>query len=188
MLPAVVESRRVLIVGDGDGRFLDALLRAVPNATVDSVDISPAMIGLAKRRVESSVGKGSRVRFHVADVRVNELPAADYDLIVTNFLLDCFPADELSFVLDRLSSVASADARWVVGDFALPPGRVARTFAHVALGGMYAFFRIVTGIPARSLVDPSPLMTAIGWAPDRESTQLGGFLVSRLWRRLPTVS
>jgi ubiquinone/menaquinone biosynthesis C-methylase UbiE len=188
MIPSVVASRRVLIVGDGDGRFLEAFLRAVPDATVDSVDISPAMIARAKRRIEALPGATGRARFHVADVRIDPLPGADYDLIVTNFLLDCFPADELNIVLDRLSAIASPDAHWVVGDFVLPPGRVARALAHVALAGMYAFFRVVTGIPARSLVDPTPLLIERGWAPLAESSRLGGFIVSRLWQRTPTVS
>ncbi|MFO0935425.1 MAG: class I SAM-dependent methyltransferase [Gemmataceae bacterium] len=185
MLPHVRDCRKVLIVGDGDGRFLAALLDALPEAlpevTVDSVDISAGMIELARKRIGGKEANQKRVRFTVADIRHDPIPGQDYDLIVTNFLLDCFPAQELELVIDRLNQVALPDAKWIVGDFALPQTPWKRWLSRLVLAGMYVFFRIVTRLPARSLVDPSPLLKARGWVPRSETAWLSGFLVSRLW-------
>lgn len=183
MLTHGAECRRVLIAGDGDGRFLEAFLRVNPMATIDSIDISPAMLDLAKRRIAGIPGATERVQFHCADVRHDPLPGTGYDLIVTNFLLDCFPTDELDTVIRRLSDAASQYGKWIVGDFAMPRRRIFRPIARVLLGGMYTFFRITTRIPARSLVDPSPYLRDRGWTVTTESPRLGGFLLSRLWQR-----
>jgi SAM-dependent methyltransferase len=182
-LPEVVECRRAVVVGDGDGRFLAALLRAAPALTADSLDVSPGMIALARREVARVPGGPSRARFFVADVRTDPLPAPGYDLVVTNFLLDCFPADQLKQVVDRLAGGAGPDARWVVGDFAVPRGAVPRRAARWALAAMYAFFRAVTRIPAGELVDPGPALLAAGFVPVSRRERLAGFLVSTLWER-----
>jgi SAM-dependent methyltransferase len=182
-LAELADRRRALVVGDGDGRFLAALLRANRAVTADSVDASPRMIALARREVARVPGGSDRVRFLVADVRTDPLPAAGYDLVVTNFLLDCFPADQLKGVVQRLSRAAAPRARWVVGDFAEPAGRWRRAAARLVLAGMYAFFRAATGIPARRLVNPDPLLAAEGFVPLSRRERLGGFLVSTLWDR-----
>jgi SAM-dependent methyltransferase len=177
------DCRRALVVGEGDGRFLAALLRSNLTLTAESVDISPGMIALARREVARVPGGPPRVRFFVGDVRTDPLPAAGYDLVVTNFLLDCFPADQLAATVRRLADAADLSAGWIIGDFALPESGWKRFAAKFILAGMYAFFRVVTGIPARKLVDPDPMMKAVGFAIVSRRQRLGGFLVSTLWRR-----
>lgn len=184
LLPAVVGCRRALVVGDGDGRFLAALLRADAAVTVDAVDVSPGMIAHARRQVGRVPGADRRVRFHTADVRSDPLPGGGYDLVVTHFVLDCFPADQLAGVVNRLADACAPDGRWLVGDFALPPPGWRRAAARLALAGMYAFFRAATGIPARELVDPGPLIAARGFTRAAEASRLGGFLAAGLWVRV----
>jgi hypothetical protein len=141
------------------------------------------MVALARREAARVPGGPERARFHVADVRTDPLPASGYDVIVTNFLLDCFPVDQLGRVVLRLSEAAAPNARWVVGDFAEPPAGWRRALARVALAGMYAFFRLTTHIPAAALVDPGPMLAAAGFVPVSRRQRLGGFLVSTLWQR-----
>jgi SAM-dependent methyltransferase len=175
LLPHLTTHRRVLIVGDGDGRFLETFLKANPVAVVDSLDVSPGMVALARRRI----GATDRVGFVVGDVRTDPLPGTGYDLIVTNFLLDCFPADQLAGVIGRLADICAPGGRWLVGDFA-PPTAAWQRFA---LAAMYLFFRAATDLPAKRLADPSPLLAARGFVPVAEATRLGGFLAARLWGR-----
>ncbi len=180
----LTDARRVLILGEGDGRFLAAFLIANTAATVVVIDASAGMVALARRRVAGIPGAADRVTWHVADARAVEFPATGYDLIVTNFFLDCFPAAELAPLVTRLSRSVVPGGRWLVGDFALPSGRFRRAAARIALAGMYACFAVGTGIPARRLADPTPLLSAAGLNREREVRLLGGFLVSRLWRRV----
>jgi ubiquinone/menaquinone biosynthesis C-methylase UbiE len=178
--------RKALILGDGDGRFLADFLRANAFARVDSLDISPAMVRLARQRISAIPGAAGRVRFVTGDARAVALPDAGYDLVVTNFFLDCFPADQLAALIDRLTAACDRDAVWVDGDFRQPPRGWPRLAARSLLAGMYAFFRLTTRIPARRLVDPAPLLVARGFDLESEVTRLRGFLSSRLWVRTPS--
>lgn len=180
-LPRLTGCRRALVVGDGDGRFLAAFLRANPEARIDCLDISPGMVALARRRL--GPGERPRVRFAVGDVRSGPLPGDGYDLVVTNFLLDCFPAPELAEVVARLAAASAPGALWAVGDFALPALGWRRLAARAALAVMYGFFRAAAGLNASELIDPSPLLRGHGFAREAESTRLAGFLSATLWRR-----
>src|SRR5579871_754227 len=63
------ESRRALVCGGGDGRFLAALLLANPHVQVTYVDLSVEMMRVAERRV-AALGTcyRNRVQFYCADV------------------------------------------------------------------------------------------------------------------------
>ena len=63
-LAETANSKRVLMLGEGDGRFLEAFLQSNREATVDYVDASEQMLSLAKRRAGIHAG---RVEFHHAD-------------------------------------------------------------------------------------------------------------------------
>lgn len=180
-LDRLAACRKALILGDGDGRFLADLLAAHPRVEVDSLDISPGMIALARERAARVPGGAGRARFVAADARTAALPARDYDLVVTNFFLDCFPRDELAGVVAKVAGACAPGALWAEGDFRLPPGRWERVAAKLALAGMYAFFRLATRLPARELIDPAPLLRGAGFRLLSERTRLRGFLSARLW-------
>jgi SAM-dependent methyltransferase len=175
--------RSALVLGDGDGRFLAELLRANPELHADSLDISPAMIALARRRVDAIPGAAARVRFVVADARTTAPPGNDYDLVVTNFFLDCFDAADQERVIELVTATCGPAAVWLDGDFRLPAGGWPRWAARVLLAGMYLFFRVVTRLPAGRLADPAPLLAARGFTCVTETSWLRGFLTSRLWGR-----
>jgi ubiquinone/menaquinone biosynthesis C-methylase UbiE len=184
LLSEIADARRVLILGEGDGRFSAAFLAANSAATVDIVDASSGMAALARRRIAQVPGAAARVRWHIADARAIGPPAPPYDLIVTNFFLDCFPAAELSRLVPRFARGLTPSGRWLVGDFAVPSGGiVVRSAAHLALAAMYAAFYLGSRIPARRLADPAPLLRAEGLTLDCEKRRLAGFLVASLWRR-----
>lgn len=175
--------RKALVLGDGDGRFLADLLAAHPRVEADSLDISPGMIALARERAARVTGGAGRARFFVADARTDSLPSSGYDLVVTNFFLDCFTRDELAGLVTKVAGACAPGALWVDGDFRLPAGGWERPAAKLALAGMYAFFRLATRLPARELLDPAPLLTAAGFRLLSEQTRLRGFLSARLWVR-----
>ena len=65
-LSEIGDTRRALIAGEGNGRFLEALLRRHPTIRVDCVDASARMLQLAKARVHDD----PRVRFLHEDLKV----------------------------------------------------------------------------------------------------------------------
>jgi SAM-dependent methyltransferase len=186
-LPRLAGCRYALILGDGDGRFLADLLRANPAVRVDSLDISPGMIDLARERVRRIPGALDRVQFVTADARMDPLPGSGYDLVVTNFFLDCFGPADLDRVIDRVAAACGPTATWVDGDFRAPAGGWPWWAMLAALAVMYLFFRVVTRLPASRLIDPSAWLAARGFRLSAESSWLRGGLTSRLWVRSASV-
>ena len=179
-LDAISSPRRALIVGEGNGRFVSELLRAHRDIEVDCVDASERMLSLARKRIGPDA---ERVRFLLEDI-TSWTPATDrYDVIVTHFFLDCFPAEQLAGIVRRLSQAATSDATWLLADFCVPKEGFNRLRARAWLGLMYRFFRYVAGIPARELVDPSPFLRSENFVLVQEHLLRHGILKSQLWRR-----
>ncbi|MBP6717208.1 MAG: class I SAM-dependent methyltransferase, partial [Acidobacteria bacterium] len=87
-LDRITAGSRVLILGDGDGRFLRALLDTVPGCTVHCVDGSAHMLSLAAARLTAE--ERTRVTCEHADARQYDPGPRPFDAIVTLFFLDCF--------------------------------------------------------------------------------------------------
>jgi SAM-dependent methyltransferase len=171
--------RHALIVGEGNGRFLAELMRTQPAIEVDCVDASERMLRLAQQNLGHDA---RRVRFVREDITSWTPPAGQYDLIVTHFLLDCFPTDQLSDIVQKLSHAATSDTVLLLADFRIPSEGLDRLRARVWLATMYAFFRAAAGIEARQLVDPSPFLYGAGFTLERQSLFRHGMLKSELWR------
>ena len=139
-LSEIGDTRRALIAGEGNGRFLEALLRRHPTIRVDCVDASARMLQLAKARVHDD----ARVRFLHEDLKVWSPEENAYDLIVTHFFLDCFVEDEIAVIVTKLARAATADAVWLLSDFSIPAGGLAKVHARIWLSAMYRFFRLTT--------------------------------------------
>lgn len=169
-LSEVANARRVLVLGDGDGRALAALLAAAPQARIDYVDLSARMLQLARGRAGDL-----RVAYRQDDARTTPLPAAEYDLIVTHFFLDCFDAADQAHLIARITSAATPQARWLVSEFRRS-GFLVRA--------LYLFFRAATGLKTRRLVDHHPLFQRYGFRSARSESAWRGLLASELWIRV----
>jgi tRNA (cmo5U34)-methyltransferase len=102
---------------------------------------------------------------------------------VTNFFLDCFADEELSVVVSRLATFATHDAHWLIADFQIPQNRAAALRSRIILTLLYAFFRLVTGLRAKSLVSPDPHLGNAGFTCHRHVEHDWGLLKSEWWRR-----
>ena len=122
----MAHARRALVLGDGDGRFTAALLKANPQVQVDAVDASAAMLRALKRRAGPNA---ERVRACVGDARRWTPDVQGYDLVATHFFLDCLITDEVRALAARIRPALSPDAAWVVSEFAVPRGLYGRLVA-----------------------------------------------------------
>jgi SAM-dependent methyltransferase len=157
---------RVLVLGDGDGRFLQLFTALYPRAQVDAVDFSAKMIELAQARAPG-------VTFQCADAREFAF-TAKYDLAVGHFFLDCFTDEELRLMLARIQT-----RQWLISEF-----RDTR-WSWPVLRGLYFFFRLTTGLKTLALPDHAGALKVLGYTKDREEIALGGLLVSELWTLTP---
>jgi SAM-dependent methyltransferase len=169
-LSDVADVRRVLVLGDGDGRFLEKLVQRNPLACIDYVDLSGRMLELARARAGTR-----RVTYHQADALEIPLPECGYDLIVTHFFLDCFDEAGASRLVERAALAACPNARWLISEFR-------RTWwSPPLLAGLYLFFRITTGLKTRRLIDHHPLLMLHGFRVVRTESAWFGLLASELW-------
>jgi ubiquinone/menaquinone biosynthesis C-methylase UbiE len=178
-IETVPPPKRVLTVGEGTGDFLRTFVRVHRNAVVDCVDTSARMLQSARLRISGSV---NRVRFFNEDI-LSWTPLESYDLLVTNFVLDCFPRDELELVVRKLAGVATPGAYWLLAEFCIPKTIFARTHAKIWLATLYWFFRTTTGIRAKRLVDPTPELQANGFVCLTRSEWRLGLIKSELWQK-----
>lgn len=125
--------RNVLLVGEGHGRCIVECRRRLPKARITCLDASAQMLVQTRRRLEVWRLGERQVEFVHADV-LEWKPTADaYDLIITNFFLDCFGAEQLEHVVSRLSVAAMADANWLVSDSQIPSAGLKRIRARLIL-------------------------------------------------------
>jgi ubiquinone/menaquinone biosynthesis C-methylase UbiE len=172
-LAEVSPARRVLALGDGDGRALAALVAAAPSARVDYIDSSAKMLELARARAGTD-----RVDYRQADALTSELGESEYDLIVTHFFLDCFDDAELRALVQTTARAAAPAARWIVSEF-----RPATVHARLLIAVMYAFFRNATGLKTRRLADHHPHLLRQGFRLEQAERAWAGMLASELWVR-----
>jgi ubiquinone/menaquinone biosynthesis C-methylase UbiE len=168
----VAEARRALVLGDGDGRFLVQLVEQNRGASIDYVDLSGRMLELARSRV------GDRVQYFQADALTFPLPEAEYDLIVTNFFLDCFDERDQAALVARVSRAAQADAQWLISEFREPTA-----WARWFVRSLYLFFKLTTGLRTSRLSDHRPLLEKFGFRMAKEERARFGLLASELWVR-----
>lgn len=175
-LPRVIDSRRVLMVGEGTGRFLHVCRRAMPLARITVVDSSRKMLDQARLRASADT------EFIHADA-LEWRPNRSYDLLSVHFFLDCFPADQLGRVIANLSAGAGEGARMLVSDFQVPERGWRRARARAIHAGMYLFFRSVTRLAARRLVCPDEYLRQNGFQLVERQESEWGLLRSDLWQR-----
>ncbi len=174
-------ARRVLIVGEGDGRFLAQLLQQNANCSVHVVDRSHTMLQLARQRVARHT---HRVTFTQADV-IDCSFDATYDAIVTLFFLDCFENPEQAQVMARLGAAATPEACWLYSDFQPGPDGWHGLRHRLWLWVLYRAFGTFTDIRAGKWEDPLPTFERLGWQVESDRSFAGELLRACCLRRQP---
>jgi tRNA (cmo5U34)-methyltransferase len=175
LIPFTSAPLRVLILGGGTGWILPEMLLRIPNAVVTYVEASNAMIEKARSRM----GTSSRITFiHATDDSLDKYFKCD--LVITNFFVDQF---DLPYTLDlsqRVYASLSDTGIWLISDFV----QSSRLKNRILLRTMYLFFRVLTGIPARTL---PPWEEAVnghsGFTLVHEKRYKGGFIVAKKFQK-----
>jgi len=177
-LPDVAAARRVLVLGEGDGRFLVRLVEQNLGASIDYLDLSDRMLNLARQRAGTD-----HVAYHRGDALTFPLPPGEYDLVVTNFFLDCFEEADAIRVVERIAAAARPRARWLIAEFRQPDHGWQALWARVWLRALYLFFRVTTGLKASRLVDHHPMLGKHRFRIEKAESARFGLLASELWTR-----
>jgi len=176
-LPHLQTKQRILLIGDGDGRFLAQLLNINPTATIDSYDLSAGMILGAKSRITKH-----QVNFYEQDITTTHLPNQTYDAIVANFFFDCFNTNQLTTLIASLKLSAQPDCLWFVSDFQIPIAQPAKLIAILLTRFLYLCFALTTGLKQRQLPNYHQALTSNLLNLTHRQDSLAGILTTRLYR------
>lgn len=185
-LAEVPPPRRALLAGEGPGRMLDACARVWPGCEFTVLDSSRGMIEQARRRWRQG-SDGPAVNFIAADGREWSGPRGTFDVVVTNFFLDCFAPEDLRRVVHNLAAVAAPGAIWLVSDFTVPTAGWRRWRARSVLALAYGFFHVATDISARRVTPPDDHLRAMGFVLRRRDEFNFGLIHADLWQRLDSL-
>ncbi|HEX6566732.1 MAG TPA: class I SAM-dependent methyltransferase [Chthoniobacterales bacterium] len=172
----VLDADRVLLVGEGNGRFLKSLIAQKRAGYVYVVERSKVMIRLAKNRAGDSGKVG--LKFIEADFRVYR-PEQEFDCVVTHFFLDLFNPPSQLAIIEKIAESLEDGGTWINVDF-VP----ARTLRHgILMSLQYAFFRAVSRIESKRCFDESEAATAAGWIIAETISYLDGLVVAKCYRK-----
>jgi len=180
-LSHAAQARRVLILGEGDGRFLAQLLRRNRRASVAVIETSERMIQLARERVP--LDERPRVQFHQMDALAGWLPDGPFDLVVTHFFLDILSCRDAEALICKVSARLSPGAGWLVSEFQQPAGGFRQLHARLWLGAMYRFFSMTTGLRATKLPPYRDVMERCGLSEIVHRERRFGLIRSQVWRK-----
>jgi len=181
-LDRVVGANRILILGEGNGRFLLECRRKLPDAKITVVDASAQMLARARKRLERRGIDAGRIDFVRGDALAWTPEAGAFDLIVTHFFLDCFRADQLEPLIVRLARAGAPRANWLLSDFQSAPAGLARFRSKLILWLMYRFFEAVTRLPASALTPPDVFIERHGFKLREREVFDWGLLHSDRWQ------
>jgi ubiquinone/menaquinone biosynthesis C-methylase UbiE len=182
-LDQAADPQRVLIMGEGNGRFLLECRRRLKRARITCVDSSRRMLDLAQVRLQRHRLSVARIDFVHADALEWRPPPGTFDTIVTHFFLDCFRPDQLQPLVANLSRAAKPNAAWLLADFCMPASGFRRVRAGLIHKSMYLFFRVTCHLAARALSPPDSVLQEHGFTLQDRLTSEWGLLHSDRWER-----
>jgi SAM-dependent methyltransferase len=184
-LPNLLQQKRAIIFGDGDGRFLAQLLAQNRHLHADAVDTSATMLKLQGRRCRAADPNiASRLQIHHINA-LNFSPLSGekekYDLVVTHFFLDCLTQTDLESLIHRISPSLAPGAIWLLSDFRVPSGPM-RLPAKLVIRTLYLAFRILTGLRTTHLPDHATPLARAGLIRVAYHHRLAGLLTTEIWQ------
>jgi SAM-dependent methyltransferase len=179
-LDQIPRPKNILLLGEGHGRGLVEYCRRFADAQITCVDASERMLAQARRQLARHNLEASRVEFIQADI-LNWLPSSKpYDVIVTNFFLDCFRPEQLEQMIPRIVASSTSDMNWLIADFQIPACGLKRGRGRLILWILYVFFRMTTQLPTQKLTKPDLLLERAGFTLHRRIENEWGVASQRL--------
>lgn len=182
LLPELRTAKRILIIGEGDGRFLAALHRQNPDSNVVVIDRSRRMLDRAARRLPACASNVRFIQHDATEFLATLEPSTRFDAIVTLFVLDCLTATEVETMVQCAVRRLTPGGAWLWADFAVPQSWPLRWVAKVMLRLLYWFFRATTDTSGSTLVDVRPVFTHVGLRVQTSAFALGGLVQARYLR------
>ena len=123
----------VLDLAAGTGDVTYAIAKATPPARICCTDFTPAMLDVARSRLEAE-GNGVPIEFEVVDAQDIPYPDESFDLVTIAYGIRNIPDREKAIA--EAYRVLKKGGRYVILEFSTPPNVVWRTLYHIYLNVM----------------------------------------------------
>jgi len=175
LLPEVVQRLKpassIVLIGDGDGRFFEELVKLQPDASYTYLEKSKRMLSLAQARIDSEV--------EWLHGGIELIEGREFDLIVTHFVLDCYSGEEVKNLITSVTKQVKPEGLWLISDFDGDAGWWARGLIFV----MYQFFKRVARVYPQRLKSFDIYLELNHWQKVMERRMLKGLSYSQLWQQ-----
>lgn len=177
LLPYIPKGATVLIIGGGSGWLLkQVLLHTCPKQVV-YLEASEKMLQLARQQNPASTIVTFR---HGTDADLQ--PHEQFDVVITPFLLDLFPDERLSQLMQRLYAVLAPGGLWLFTDF-WPVQHQPPFWQKLLAKSMYLFFGVLSGVQGRQLPDYHRHFSESGLKEQQRKVFYSGFVQSKVYRK-----
>ncbi len=150
----------ILLIGEGNGRFLFEALKQTSATSFTVVDSSARMLAAAARRI-AAVDLCPHVELIHADILEWQSPASCITTrVVTHFFLISSGRIVSAESLRAISRLATEDALWINVDFTSENQDLRQKFL---MWIQYRFFQVFAEIESDRLFDPRPWIQQAGW-------------------------
>ena len=187
LLPFVPDKARVLLIGGGSGKLLEQLLGTGKKLQILYLEASPNMLRKAQQRAQARI---QSINSAEVDFRLGTedalLPQEQFEVVLTPFLLDLFPAPRLRHLMQRLHAALAPGGHWLFVDFwpvAAPPPLRQR----LLLKGMYVFFGLLSDVKATGLPDFEVQFRQLYLQEVYSAQFYRGMVQAKVYRRLAEV-
>ena len=180
-LKLIDDEESILLLGDGDGRFLKKISETGADGLIVSLDSSSKMIELSRKRLQNT---DLEVQYFCQKIKnFEKLESFKPDLIFAHFFLDCFTEDEVILIIDLLSQWSTKTTKIVVSDFFITKtNSISGTYQKLLTQTMISFFRVFCGISAKKLPNIPKIMNSKGWNCISHKSLRNGFINSWVWQ------
>lgn len=162
-----------LIIGGGSGQVLELAIEAKLSKHFYYADLSPKMLRKAKSRIETHPEVPVDFSLEWKAWKSNE-----FDYIVLPFVLDCYPASQVSAMIQELKECLSPKGKIVLFDFneEVEHDYAPAIWKHVLISWLYMFFRKTAGVQATTLAPFNLLFGKQGFKPELRNTRMNGWI------------
>jgi len=168
---------RILIIGGGTGKVLEALNRLDILLEIDFIEPSTAMIEKARKRMLDS----SNLMVNFQQVTLESFTVrSKYDWVCCFYFLDLFKEHSLKEHLYRIKTMMNEGANLLVADF---NNRESNWWKRLLSAIMHWFFKMTTQLESNKLKNIDSLLLDSGFRKEKEAHFFSRFIFSAIYQK-----
>jgi len=173
----------VLLLGEGNGRFLLEVLRRFPNASITCVEPSAGMRAEQQKRLQKQF-REMPSRLTIIPERFQDWSSGEarFDVLVTHFFLDLFTESEIDDIVSKIDRLAAPTGRICVAEFSEATSKWG-WFSRGLIRTMYRFFSLVANLKTERIPNWRRAFSNCGWSMEKCSAHLCEFVLYSEWRK-----